>query len=173
MQAYSALARALHWLIAVFVLCLILAGLTLHYDLLPKPASHVLAMAHIGVGLTVLALMMLRLAVRLIAPPPPLPAAIPPLERLAARAGHAAMYVLLFAMPVFGVIFVEAHGHAVSWFGILTLPALVGEDKPLSHLFSALHFWGGWALLALIAVHFSALAWHRRQGIWLLPRMWG
>ena len=172
LQIYNPIAQTLHWLIGVLVLCLILAGLILHYDLLPKPESHVLRTVHIGVGLTVLVLMVLRLGLRLRTPPPALPAAIPPAERLAARAGHAAMYAMVIAMPVFGVIFMQAHGREVSWFGLLTLPALVGEDKPESHLFAAFHFWGGWILLVLIVVHLSALAWHRRQGIWLLPRMW-
>ncbi len=172
-DTYAKASRVLHWLIAVMVLGLVIAGLIAHYDMVAKPLKLVIVRLHISFGLTLLALMAARLGMRLWRRPPALPAAIPAAEQMAARLGHGAMYALLFAMPVVGVIFTQAHGRAVSWFGVFTLPALVVEDKPLRYLFAALHFWGGWVLLGLVALHIGALFWHRRQGIWLLPRMWG
>jgi cytochrome b561 len=170
---YSAAARLLHWLIAAFVIGLLIAGWILHFDLAPDSARHLISWLHYSAGLTILALMAARLATRLANKPPALPAAIPPLEKQLARASHVLFYLLLFAMPVFGIIFVQAHGHPISWFGLFTLPQLVPKDRPLSHLFSLLHLLGGIALTALLAAHVAATIRHHRQGVPILRRMWG
>lgn len=172
-RRYVAAARLLHWLIGLCVLGLVLAGLVLRFDLAPKPVLHVVAFLHISVGLTVLALMVLRLVVRLGNPPPALPVAIPLQERRLSLAAHWAFYGLLFAMPVFGIVFVQAHGTPVSWFGVLTLKQVVATSKPVHARFAFLHFWGGMALIALILVHVGAVIRHHRRGVPLLRRMWG
>jgi cytochrome b561 len=171
-KEYSPPARLLHWLIAAFVIGLLIAGWILHFDLAPKVARHVISWLHYGAGLTVLALTVARLATRLTRKPPALPAAMPAAEKRLARASHVLFYVLLFAMPVFGVIFVEAHGRPVTWFGIFTLPQLVPVDKPLGHFFSWLHLLGGIALTGLLAAHIGATVRHHRQGVPVMRRMW-
>ena len=57
---------------------------------------------HKWAGITVLMLTVLRLIWRHVRKPPPLPAAITPLDRRLAPWGHATLYVLLFAMPITG-----------------------------------------------------------------------
>jgi len=170
---YAPSLRALHWLIAALVLCLIVAGFVLKFDLVPDSLHHKLAFLHISVGLTVLVLMVARLVLRLRNPAPALPEAVPARERQVARLSQGAMYALMLAMPVVGVIFIEAHGHAVTWFGLLTLPALVGEHHTIGKAFATLHLLGGIALVVLIAAHLAALVVNKRRGIALLPRMWG
>jgi len=169
---YRPAPRLLHWLIAAIVIPLILVGLVLHLDVAPKPMRHMLAWLHISFGLTVLVLMLARLALRLQHQPPALPANIPVIERRAAWVSHKLFYVLLFAMPVFGIVFEEARQRAVSWFGFLVLPQFLALDKPLGHVFAALHFWGGMALIVLLFAHIGAVVHHHRQGIRLLRRMW-
>jgi len=163
--------QILHWGIGALAICLIGAGLVMKFDLAPRPVRHDLTVLHIGFGLTMLVLMALRLAVRRSARPPP-PAGISPLQRRVAAANHVGFYALLFAMPVFGLLFVEAKGRPIAWFGLVTLPALVGKDPGLRHLFGFLHFWGGMALLAMIALHVAAVIRHERRGESVLARMW-
>ncbi len=172
-QRYVAAARVLHWVIGICVLGLVIAGLVLRFDLTPKPVASNIAFLHIGVGLTVLGLMVLRLVVRMRNRPPALPGSIPLAERRLSLAGHWAIYVLLFAMPVFGIVFVEAHGVPVSWFGIFTLPQFIATSKPVHSWFAFLHFWGGMTLIALILVHVGAVVRHHRRGTPILRRMWG
>ena len=171
-QRYVAAARGLHWLIGICVLGLIIAGLVLRFDLTPKPVAQNIAFLHIGVGLTVLGLMVLRLVVRMQNRPPALPRSIPLVERRLSLAGHWAFYALLFAMPLFGIVFVEAHGSAVSWFGLLSPPQLIAPNKAVHSWFAFLHFWGGMALIALILVHVGAVVRHHRRGVPVLRRMW-
>src|ERR1700712_4464337 len=109
-RSYVSAARLLHWLIAACVLGLLIAGLMLRYHLVPKPLRHVVTQLHVSFGLTVLALMVARVGVRFTNPPPQLPVAIPPMERRLAGLGHFGLYALLFAMPVFGIVFVQAQG---------------------------------------------------------------
>ncbi len=168
---YSLTAQALHWIIAISVIGLIIAGLIVHYNLIPKPDRFPLALLHIGGGLTILALMVLRLLYRSRTAAPPLPDAIPRHEQILAALGHWSFYALLLAMPVFGVLFVEGAGHPVTWFGLFTLPRFVGKSAAIHHDFAFLHFWGGIALIALLAVHVGAVAVHHRRGHKVLHRM--
>lgn len=168
---YDTAAQLLHWLIAAAVIGLVLVGLTLRYDLVPKPTAQTLALLHIGTGLTVFVLMALRLGLRLLRPPPALPAPIPPAERLLAKTGHWLFYLLLFAMPVFGVLFVQGEGHTVSWFGLVTLPPILGKSEAVEEIFEFLHFWGGIAVIVLLAVHVAAVFHHQRRGTPVLQRM--
>jgi cytochrome b561 len=172
MDIYAPAPRLLHWLIAAIVIPLILVGLVLHFDLAPKPARHTLTVLHISFGLTVLALMVVRLAVRLTSPPPPLPAAIPARERQASRLSHRLFYALLFAMPLFGITFEAFHPRPIPFFWLVSIPIFLPENKPISHLFASFHFWGGMALIALLLVHVAAVIHHDRQGVPILQRMW-
>jgi len=169
---YRPALRLLHWLIAAIVIALILVGLVLHFDLAPKPARHFLTWLHISFGLTVLVLMLARLALRLQHRPPALPAEIPKIEQRAAQVSHWLFYLLLLAMPVFGIVLEEARQRAIPWFGFFVLPQFLALNKPLGHVFAGLHFWGGMALIALLCAHIAAVLHHHRQGIALLRRMW-
>jgi cytochrome b561 len=168
---YRPIAQALHWLIAVSVIGLIIAGLIVHYNLIPKPGRVTLALLHISVGLTILGLMLLRLAYRLGRTPPRLPETIAPHERALAAAGHWSFYALILAMPVFGVLFVEGAGRPVTWFGLVRLPQFVGKSQAIHHDFAFLHFWGGIVLIVLLVVHVGAVIAHERRGQRVLIRM--
>lgn len=168
---YHPIAQALHWLIALSVVGLIIAGLIIRYDLISKPDRLFLALVHISVGLTVLALMALRLIYRLSRTPPDLPGTIAPHERILAAIGHWSFYALLFAMPVFGVLFVEGAGHPVKWFGLFALPQFIGKNKAISHDFAFLHFWGGILLIVVLIAHVGAVLLHETRGQKILRRM--
>lgn len=168
---YRPVAQALHWIIAISVIGLIILGLMLHHDLIPKPERLPLALLHISVGLSVLGLMVLRLLYRWRRTPPPLPEAIPRHEQLLAALGHWSFYALLLAVPVFGILFVEGAGHPVKWFGVFTLPRFVGKNAMIQHDFAFLHFWGGIVLIGLIVVHVGAAALHHWRGHKVLHRM--
>ena len=168
---YRPFAQALHWLIAISVIGLIIAGLIVHYNWIPKPGRLTLALLHISVGLTILVLMLVRLAYRLGRTPPQLPETIAPHERALAAAGHWSFYALIVAMPIFGVLFVEGAGRPVKWFGLFSLPQFVGKSRAIHHDFAFLHFWGGIALIVLLVVHVGAVIAHERRGQRILIRM--
>lgn len=170
-ERYETRVQILHWLIALMVIGLLIAGLVLKYDLAPKPFRPLLGLLHMSFGLTVLALMVVRIAMRLTSDVPPLPAPMSPAIRFASGATQFLFYVLLIAMPIFGILFVEAHGRPVPVFGLFDLPTLVGKSKSVKDLFYFLHFWGGITIIVLLALHVGGAVRHQLRGERILRRM--
>lgn len=166
---YGAVAQLFHWGIAILILVQIPlgiygAGLQTGFDKL------VLLARHKSIGVTVFVLVVLRLAWRWSHPPPPLPEGMRPVERLAARASHSLLYLLLLALPLSGWLFSSASGVAVSWFGWFALPDLVTTSKPLAHDLARIHAMLSILLAALLLVHIAAALWHhfvRRDSVLL------
>ncbi len=81
MARYTSVARLLHWIIAILILVNLWLGFA--HDSLPKEWK--VMPVHKSIGLTVLALTLVRLSWRLAHKPPALPAAMPGWEKLAAN----------------------------------------------------------------------------------------
>ena len=97
---YTRLAIWLHWLIAAGIFINLFLGFTMD-SLFANTRGQVIAI-HASVGLSVLALAMLRLFWRLTNRPPELPSAFPSWERHAATAGHFLLYVGMILLPLSG-----------------------------------------------------------------------
>src|SRR6202007_1818272 len=96
-----ALSQFLHWLIVTLIIVqVILAQYAENLPISPKKVK--VYGWHKAVGLTVLALAVLRLLWRWANPTPALPATLKPYERVLAGLTHTGLYVLLFAPPVPG-----------------------------------------------------------------------
>lgn len=156
---YPAVSKALHWLVAVLVggmlaLGFYMTGLPLSPQKLQYYSWHKWA------GVTVFLLVWLRLAWRIVQPAPPLPAHLPAPARLAARAGHAALYGLMLAVPLTGWLMSSAKGFQTVWFGLVPLPDLLARDRALGETLAGVHGALNWLLLALIAGHVMAALFH-------------
>src|SRR5260370_33282624 len=68
----------------------------------PRPERLANYAGHSAMGYDLFALLILRLLWRWFNPPPELPADLQRLERIAARASHEALYVLMFVVSVTG-----------------------------------------------------------------------
>ena len=152
--------QALHWSIALliitaFVLIQILEGM-------PRgPERSALMGIHKSVGATVILLVAMRLVWRFISPPPGLPEGTSPLMALAAKAGHLALYALMIAVPLVGVLMTQANGHPVSVFGLFTLPTLVGENKDFGHTLEEAHEFLGTVIVVVAGLHAAAALVHQ------------
>src|SRR5438309_1370916 len=83
---YPLIAIVLHWLIAAAILAqILLAG---RMEGPRTPTSFAVTQLHKSIGATILILSLVRLAWRLINPPPPLPATMARWERVLARITH-------------------------------------------------------------------------------------
>lgn len=155
---YSNAAIALHWATAL----LIVANLTLGLSMVPLPISPRKLhwyLVHKSIGITIFLLTGIRLAWRRFHPPPP-PVAMPAWQRHAASISHAALYALLFAIPVSGWVYSSATGVQVVYLGIFPLPDLVLKDRALADALKVVHVTLNSLMFALVCVHVAAALKH-------------
>lgn len=158
-RSWSTPVKTLHWLIALLVITLAVLGLTMK-GMPNSPDKIQIYALHKSLGLTVLALVALRIVVRASDRRPPHPAALPPWQRVSAEAVHGLLYVLLIAMPLSGWLFNSAANFPLKWFGLVSIPALTGPDPELKELARAAHFWLFCVLAGLFVVHAGAALQH-------------
>ncbi|MDV7391439.1 cytochrome b, partial [Arthrospira platensis SPKY1] len=143
--SYTATAKLLHWSMAVLIPAAMALGM--YVEGLPfSPEKLKLIAWHKWAGVSLFLLVALRLAWRLSHPPPPLPASMAPALRLAAHAGHALLYLLMFAIPLTGWLMSSAKGVPTVWFGVVPIPDLLGKDEALGKLLQATHMYLNWLL---------------------------
>ena len=161
---YSFLARAIHWVVAAGFACMWMLGFTMTRLVEDDSApEEFLYGVHISLGVTLLALIALRVAVRLTRCPPPLPASLQGAERAGAHLGHAALYALPALVMALGWAEVDLGGHGVAWFGV-EMPkvfATVPEGSGAEEWAETLHRWLAYVMLCVAVIHVAAVAKHR------------
>src|SRR5215467_11382790 len=156
---WGALSQLFHWLIVVLIIVQVTLA-SLADDLPPSARKVALLARHKSVGITILMLVILRLLWRSLNLTPLLPDTLKPYERFLARFTHAALYVLLFAMPLSGWMMSSARGFPVSWFGLFQLPDLVPKSKPLYEALVTTHAVLAGLLGAVVALHVAGALMH-------------
>jgi len=151
--------RSLHWLMALAIACAWAFIYSKGFFAKGSPERGFLTSAHILAGLTVLALLLPRIVARRFSPLPAIEPNPPRWQEQLARAMHWLLYLGMLLIPVLGILFVQAGGKEVSFFG-LTLPTFVGTDKTLSHSIKDVHETLGLAMLYLVIAHAGAAVWH-------------
>lgn len=158
-ERYGAVAQALHWLVAIGVVWQF--GLGWYMGDLPNtPAKIALYNLHKSTGLTVLALVLVRLAWRWMNPAPPLPAGRPAWERAAARTSHALLYMLLLAQPTTGLLLALAAEFPTVIYGTFLLPDPIGRHEALEDAMTGTHSLLAVAFALLVLVHAGAALRH-------------
>ncbi|QJD30064.1 cytochrome b [Methylococcus geothermalis] len=164
---YTNTAKWLHWIMAVLIVLAWFIGL--YVADLPKGPEKALIMAwHKGFGTAVLALITVRLAWRLLNPPPQFPDGMSPGLRQAAHSVHWTLYGLMIAQPLSGWAVSSASGYPVKLIGLITLPALVEKNESLAEFFVDVHSMLGWGLAILVLGHVAMAIKHHhvdRNGI--------
>lgn len=150
--AYTRTAILLHWLIALLVIAQFAWGWWM--QTIPKQPVGPRVDAfnlHKSVGLTILALMVVRIAWRLGHRPPPLPP-MPGWQGWAARTTHVALYVLIVLQGLSGYLGSEVSGYPVKYFGNV-LPSWAGKNVALKEICEGVHLAVSFALAAVVALH--------------------
>lgn len=154
---YNGVAQALHWIIAILVICAVIIGL-FHDALEPVLGKGSMGL-HKSIGLTVLALSVVRLIWRLTHTPPPLPS-MPGWQRISAGISHALFYVLMLGLPIGGYIFSSAGKYPLAWFGVPVPKMAITKDNPIVGIAHEGHEIGGWLMAGLIVLHIGAALYH-------------
>lgn len=163
---FSRAARALHWLMAAMILCMLFIGVGMVASV---SAWHERLLAiHKPLGIAILLFAVARLAVRLRHPPPPLPADLPAIQKLAAHASHWLLYVLMFAIPLVGWAMLSAGGYPVMLGSALRLPPIFPANAVAFAVLRHAHAWLAMLLFLTFLAHLGAALYHglvRRDGV--------
>lgn len=157
---YGRLSIGMHWLM-VLLLAAVFATMELRGNF-PKGSDAREAMKtwHYMLGLSVLALVAVRLLLRWTDGTTPRISPEPPdWQARLATVAHLGLYALMVAMPLLGWWTLSAQGKAIPFFG-LQLPPLVGEDKALADWAKEIHEAGATIGYVLIGAHALAALYH-------------
>jgi cytochrome b561 len=162
---YSALAKLMHWFVAVAVIALLAIGPVMK-RLVPEGALRDnLYNFHEALGALVLLVMVARVIRRAAFGVPAPDPAMPPLEQRASVCAQYALYILLFVTTVLGWAATNAYGDPVSVFGLFDFPVVLGKDQPLSDRIFVWHLICGIVIAAIVTLHVAGALYH-----WLVKR---
>lgn len=172
---YGTLSIGIHWLMLLQFVALY-ACIELH-DFFPKGSDlrTILKTWHFMLGLSILALVLIRLVNRMTSPVPDIEPNPPKWQQQSARLIHIALYALMIGMPLAGWLLLSAEGKAIPFFG-LHLPALIDKSAYLADLIEEIHETGGTMGYFLIGLHAAAALYHhyfiRDNTLWrMLPNI--
>jgi cytochrome b561 len=175
---YPATSKLLHWLVAICVLTTAVVAIAMVNIIGPGPIHDALYNFHKSLGLLILILMVLRLINRLVIGAPSAVPEIEPWQKTVSSIVHTSLYVLLLAMPIVGYIANSAYNTPTPFFGLFSLPPIIGKNEDLSKQLFAIHRWVGILVILIVLIHVSAALYHyfiRRDRVLqrMLPRFLG
>jgi cytochrome b561 len=148
----------LHWATALLVVVQFAMAQT--WDWFARPTRHAMESIHVSLGILLAAVIVARLAWRL------LPGhRVEPLQsgpvRLASKAVHYLLYALLVAQAGFGFVLRWAQGEPLSFFGLFTIPGPIeATDRATRRGYREWHENLGWAIVILAFTHALAALYH-------------
>lgn len=152
--------QASHWLTVLLILFAWLIGQFL--DAFPKgPPRSTAIWLHKEAGVQVIAILALRLVWRFVDPPPALEKTpLGPLAEHAARIAHWALYLLMLAVPVAGIVLSFARGRSVDLLGLYVIASPWVEDRAFAGAVKEAHEWLANALMIFAFLHAAAALAH-------------
>ena len=168
-RQFAASSRLLHWAMAVMVLTMLGIGMAMVVSL---GNYHVLVSIHRPLGIAILILVVVRFVNRFLNPPPPFPASMSRVERLAATGSELAMYGLMLVLPLVGWGMLSAARYPIVLYGSLHLPFILPHSATLYAALRKAHTMLAYLFLLTFLGHFGAILFHAlivRDG--LLKRM--
>lgn len=158
-QTWGSLSIGVHWLTLILILGLAFVGLNM--DNMPNGPLKIQVYAlHKSTGLTVLTLTVIRLTWRFFSVTPEAIPGTPKWQSLIAKLVHAALYLLLFAMPISGWLYNSAAGFPLKYFGLFSLPKLSSFNPQLKAQAGEAHQTFFYILAALLLLHAGAALKH-------------
>jgi cytochrome b561 len=166
LRVFDPAIRFAHWLTVFLVTTIFVLAFSIAFASSRGEAVTIIQL-HRSFGVSVWVVTLGRLVWRQFTRFPNWPAGMPQAMRFAAQWSEHALYALLLAQPILGILETNAYGDRVNLFFLGQLPALIGQNRPLAKQLLEVHETVGFLLLGLIALHGSAALYHhfwRRDG---------
>ena len=178
---YTKTAVYLHWLIAICIFGMFALGW--YMSELPKEAPKQIAYdlfdwgiytwqlseeasprtfyfnLHKSLGVTIFALILIRILWRITHKPPSLLASYKAWERKLAIGAHHLLYLLMVALPLSGVIMATYSKYGIKWFGAEFIKGL--DNTPMRELFKEVHEVIGAIILLVLVLHIVGALKHK------------
>ena len=157
---YNTTAKTLHWVISLLVVGMLCAGYFMVW--LPKDSNFKweIYSLHKAFGITVFALIIVRLINRFISPPVPYPLEFSKKSQTVGKVAHIILYVCVFLMPITGYIMSSAGGNSITWFFNIHIPLLIAKNPFISYWAFFIHFYAAVVLIIMIALHILGVLKH-------------
>jgi cytochrome b561 len=176
-EGYGVIPQTMHWITVALVIVAWFLGQ--FDDIFPKGAARAASLyVHNSAGLAVICILVLRVFWRFADPPPPIERTILGawLDR-AGRLAHYALYALLLAAPISGIVLQFARGDALPLFGLTEIASPWTADRASGHSVKEIHEMVANALVILAAFHAAAALVHHwvlrdRTLVRMLPSTW-
>ncbi len=159
-QAYGAMTKIVHWLVAVVVLGLFALGLWMvdltYYDEWYRSAPHY----HKSIGILLAVVMIFRTVWRLCNVRPEVPIEHTLFEKKAAHSAHIILYVMIFLMVLTGYLISTADNRGIevfNWFEVASLGSFFENQEDIA---GDIHRWLAYGLIGLVSVHSIAALKH-------------
>lgn len=163
--------RLLHWGMAIFIIGMLAGGLYMA-SLPNSPFKFALYDVHKAIGVLILLFLIFRFIWRLSQKVPTL-LRLPQPQQFLAKISAPIMYLILFIMPLSGIVMSQAGGYPINVFGRFTLPQMIDKNPELGKMAVAIHQTTAWILIAFIILHTLAAFYHQFcRKDYLLIRMW-
>jgi cytochrome b561 len=159
-KGYGAIPQAAHWLTVILVALAWVLGL--FGDDLPKGAQRDAGLfVHMSAGLAVVILLVVRLTLNLVNPPPPAgPATLGIWTVRLGQATHYVLYAFLIAVPVAGIVLQFARGDALPIFGVADIASPWVRDRTFARSVKEVHEILAHTLVFVAGIHAAAALFH-------------
>ena len=157
-NTYGSVTKWFHWVIALAIIAMLILGFTLGF--VNGSTFKAVMFVHKSLGVTILALMVMRLIWRCCNQKPAYPSSMTTFEKIMAHGMVWLLYVLIFSMLAAGLLTVAYHGMGVSVWNWFTIHFPMAANKSLSHFFSNTHSFLAWVILVCIGLHIAAALYH-------------
>ena len=157
--AYTATAMWFHWITAALMAAILPIAWVMTNMGDGNAWSGLLYTVHKSLGLTIVAIVVLRLAWRASHPAPPLAGRAGAAVALLAKTNHWLLYTILLVMPISGYLLSATGKHPISYFGLFDVP-LLGPAPALHQVATSVHLIGQWFVYGLVALHLLGTSYH-------------
>lgn len=158
---YGLVSRFLHWVMALLILAMIGLGAYMADLAREDPLRGQLYTLHMEVGVTILALAVIRILWILVSRPPVMPAALKRWEVVLAKSTVGLLYLLMLATPIAGYLMTNTAGKPINYFGLFDLPVLMAKNHDLHETLEGVHEFLAFSILALVSLHVLGALKHR------------